>query len=223
MKTINNKQYEECSLVMLATDEESNIEKYEGSLYDEYLVLDRIPSKGRGNGVFKNQHLYILSDEVINKGELYYLLPEKQIKQAQKNLPVHRDWKKIIATTDKSLKVSIKGITTPEGVYVSTHDRILPQIPQSFIEHYIEQYNDGNVIDKVLVEYLLNETGNYREFDSTPELKHKLKINSDNTINILTQKDSWNRDEVVELIWEYKNAVNKDKFINTDEWISKNL
>ena len=47
-------------------------------------------------------------------------------------------------------------------------------------------------------------------------------INPDNTINILTQKDSWSRDEVIALIEKHTTDMFKQR-ITLDEWISKNL
>lgn len=54
-------------------------------------------------------------------------------------------------------------------------------------------------------------------------------INPDNTINILTQKDSWSRDEVVELMKDLFDVVNQadDNFYrmynSIEDYISKNL
>jgi hypothetical protein len=68
-----------------------------------------------------------------------------------------------------------------------------PQIPQSFIEHFISEYNKGNVISKVLVE--VKETYNIRYY--TPaggiecaekyNIKYKFKLNKNNEISILTE------------------------------------
>ena len=41
------------------------------------------------------------------------------------------------------------------------------------------------------------------------------------------QKDNsdkkYTEEELIEFIWAYKNAVNKDEFINTDKWIENNI
>ena len=61
-----------------------------------------------------------------------------------------KECKKVIATTDTSLKQFIyTTMVIDEGdIYQS-----LPQPSQQFIEKYIEEYNKGNIIIDVLVEY----------------------------------------------------------------------
>ncbi len=105
--------------------------------------------------------------------------------------------KKIIATTDKQL--TILGLTD-RGF--NTYSGVVPEIPQSFIEKFVSEYNKGNIykITEVMVEYdeeywidktyftpmicknfentKLHEN---RKFENVPS---KLKINPDNTINI---------------------------------------
>ena len=65
-------------------------------------------------------------------------------------LPTSNRNKKIIATTDTSLNYIEHDDTVPypKGVQIR-----LPQPSQQFITKYIEDYNKGNVITDVLVEY----------------------------------------------------------------------
>ena len=106
---------------------------------------------------FEAQHLYIISDDEIKDGD-YFLADNRLNTTSNKGLPnwvlckctkVKNSWvycneipdeghngdwcKKIIATTDESLN--------------------LPQPSQQFIQKYIEEYNKGNIITDVLVEY----------------------------------------------------------------------
>lgn len=84
-------------------------------------------------------------------------------------------YKKIIATTENSLK--------------------LPQLPQQFIEHYISEYNKGNIVNKVKVEW---EEG-FEDINpncSYPE-QWNLKVNPDNAINIKPIKNIWSKEEVI--------------------------
>ena len=129
-------------------------------------------------GSLKAQHLYVTSVETPKDGDWCVDTHYNTIIRFgidNKGLSCE----KIIATTDKSLR--------------------LPLIFILFIKQFIEEYNKGNIITKVMVEYekkyedclegsvfVLRLVGNY------------LKINSDNTINIRTIKNSWNRDEINE-------------------------
>lgn len=104
----------------------------------------------------------------------------------------------------------------------------LPQPSQSFIEKYVEEYNKGNIITEVMVEYTdWSETFNgvYME-----ENEEEWKVNpKDNTITIRKIKDSWNREEVISLIKDAMitgvNIRDKNLIFNDvrDNWIDKNL
>lgn len=98
--------------------------------------------------------------------------------------------KKIIATTDSSLtKVVINGDYPVDGIP-------LPQPSQSFIEKYIECYNKGEIIDDVMVEYEELQT-----MDAEAKYFNQLKINpKDNTITIKKIKNSWNREELDDML-----------------------
>jgi len=107
--------------------------------------------RGRYNTELINpQHLYILSDEEIKKGD-WVVAPHNgtklvtTIKEITKTgFAVHgivigfdagcqlTSCKKIIASTDKTLS--------------------LPGIPQPYIEYYIEEYNKDNVIEEIELE-----------------------------------------------------------------------
>ena len=144
----------------------------------------------------ENQHLYILSDEEIKEGDYHVAIRivktngDKAIAFTdQEQLDAIAEIggaKKIIATTDK-LNIH------PNLADSYRSGNCLPQIPQSFIEHFVEEYNKGNVITEVMVEY--KSIGAYAnpKYDSD----YQLKINPDNTINISMLKDSWSREEVV--------------------------
>ena len=134
--------------------------------------------------------------------------------------------KKIIATTDKSLTINITRIL---GV-----TRELPQISQSFIEYFVSKYNKGNIITKVMVEYEVRNDFKDME-DALNGDAYKLKINSDNTINIKSIKDSWNKYEFIANLIKYRedyetfkqschfgpNPKEIEEWSN--KWIEKNL
>lgn len=170
--------------------------------------------------------------------------------------------KKIIATTDESLMwldTSWKNpeLGRPNGVY-----RPIAKPSESFIQHYITEYKKGNQIQEVLVEYIKEyevehfyskETQWFREpsifiaghkswFQKQGKVREVPKTNTDNTINIKPQKDSWSREEVETLCRDAFQAgctiqnlicksietgedllLNRDDVLGENNWIKENL
>lgn len=190
------------------------------------------------NNSIIGQHLYIISDDKIEEGD-WFIVNRKIHKYDGSELPeiLKVGYRKIIATTDTSLK-----ITKSSTGYTETRSRtfyseeLLPQPSQQFIEKYIEEYNKGNIITDVLVEYThYDEFGNYISGDIVRNNDIlKLKINSkDNTITIKKLKYSWTREEVINLIKSFEkdieNSMDSDDDGNTfnnidsNKWIKENL
>lgn len=210
------------------------------------------------------QHLYINSDDKIKEGDwVLYKNPSSSRILVVKVSNINNDkfdyerssldireipikWaKKIIATTDTSLKIPRKN-SHPNSVW-KLDGALLPQPSQQFIQKFVEEYNKGNVINDVLVEYeTLGKYGNVllaksplnNEFNSDMSIySDYLKINpKDNTITIKKVKDSWNREEVVDLLiravgeshdWSSENnnihsiGLIEKRFLN--KWIEENL
>ena len=148
-----------------------------------------------------NQHLYIISDDEIKEGD-WFINDLNQIKKCtSRDTEGYIDFeggfntkpsscKKIIATTDTTLKITISPYLFPEGGACQSRDFLLPQPSQQFIEKYIEEYNKGNIITDVLVEYELISNEEYfgntvNPDDDVPYFDERLKINpKDNSINI---------------------------------------
>lgn len=161
----------------------------------------------------QHYHLYIISEDEIPKGLtdkcVIHNLDNKKIIVNPSYLMVNE--KLVIASTNKSFE--------------------LPQIPQSFIEQYITEYNKGNIISDVLVEYeecydeLKAVNLNIKDYTSDEYHKltksSKLKINSDNTINIKTVKDSFSKEEVKTLLLNFNN--DKPGIFDCSKWIEQNL
>ena len=166
------------------------------------------------------QNLYFLSDDEIKEGD-YYLSnesnlinndPEYVVRRCDKinngwlesdsnpgqgDNPFHSS--KIIATTDKFLFFKDKNKSPKQymGSYISMSlGENLPQPSRQFIEKYVEEYNKGNVITDVLVEYeiqrqcvkcktirshYLCKCGEQDNYENTLQLKINPK---DNSLNI---------------------------------------
>lgn len=192
----------------------------------------------------RGQHLYILSDEEIKKGDWCIMTNDfgdkyivlvtilktsddyievRLIINNQKNCCSKDKLKKIIATTDVSLNYNIHGQST------------ITKIPQSLIDYFVEEHNKGNIITKVMLEYEPKRqklTTGELVIGSSADYNLQLKINPDNTINIQAPKDSWTRDEVIELFEKYQYdyaqwVLKMEDDINgkpiPSEWIKENI
>ena len=180
----------------------------------EYLV-----THFNSNDRFKTQHLYILSDEEIKVGDWYFDecldKPRKCITDNKEYWAVRKNYKKIIATTDKSLE--------------------LPEPPPEFIDKFIREYNKGNVIQNVMVEYDAYNRSTTWEYDESEIIE--LKVDKNNYITITREKESWSREEVIEFVYKVLKAAGKEIkaemvdisthphiiFTGVDEWIEENL
>lgn len=190
----------------------SQVESMVGALYNDESLIDV------DHEDFEVQHLYIISDDEIKDGDWKYNAKLNQVWQHNregKNLPnelkhAGKDTLKVITSTDSSLKM--KG----RYPYFPNIWNRVPSIPQSFIERYVSEYNKGNILEDVEVEY-----------DSIPDnsptvpfYRINLHLNPDNTISIKSIKDSWTRKEVEKLCRAARESMGE---INIDDWIKKNL
>lgn len=156
------------------------------------------------------QHFYFLSDDEIKEGD-YILISTVLAKikeyQPKKVISIKNDTllldnnellikelaKKIIATTNPELKVfNSKEHEKLEDVYILSK-KTLPRPSDKFIQKFIEEYNKGNVITEVMVEYEGFEctNGHYMDYQDTCTYPYcdnpnhnKLKVAPDNTITI---------------------------------------
>lgn len=162
---------------------------------------------------FEYQHLYITTDEEIKEGDNYLIelfniegkstglhleqcntIEKEWINNSSVTLTRHiKNCKKIIASTDSKCTLPVtEDDLNPETGGIDI--RVLPQPSQQFIKDYCK----AGGIDEVLVEY-------EEDYEDHPEIEGSLisekwswlKINSDNTINIHSIKNSWNRAEMI--------------------------
>lgn len=194
--------YNKCKVIMLPTKGTTEI------------FLRKSNTKFGDSILFHGEfhHLYILSEEEIEEEDWClgkdsdgknYLIQMNNTTSPKFHYEIH----KIIASTDLNLRI--------------------PQIHQSFISLYIEEYNKGNIIEEVEVEY--EPCG----VDSAYRQYYSLKINPDNTISIKPLKDSWNKGEVIDKLLQFRkdilngnlslNLKDKDNLSTFNDWIKKNV
>ncbi len=228
-------------VVMLPTEKAENcIAMYHNNKIS--YTTELLTKAYRDSANIKVFQLYIISDDEIKEGDWVYDNYRKVLLQAIDkanttffNMSLHR-YKKIVATTDKSLtKIDKTGIAF-ETEY------LLPQIPESFIQAYIKSYNESKVIEEVDLEIESEYVkGNYsniccrckKEFMWTDKLgfvcndcaNTRIKTRPDNTV-IVHQSKMYSRDEVIEILNKYNldnTGNNWDEFINVDEWSKEHL
>ena len=234
--------FKKAKVVMLPTNEPSKI----GNLVTyQKCNLAKVIKEGINpkDSTVQFWNLYIISDDEIKENNTHFYNPHSGQLHIAGN---HTDYiainkngcKKIIATTDTSLKIDtyIKQGDTVKGDLIIKRNsdyttglkgRInLPQPSQQFIQKYIEEYNEGNVITDVLVEYesLLNDMGVIPYWC--------LKINpKDNTITIRKVKENYTKEELAQILEKFISFIwsevgihypislgnaAKDKFINSE-------
>ena len=169
------------------------------------------------------RHLYITSDEEPKIGE-QCLYNDKEGNHAfieifdKGEIFTPHLCKKIIATTDEKLKIGYK--IHPEVTYIN-----LPQVQQSFIEEYCKN-PDG----KWCVEYDMKLPYCTKIRCLLPNCSCTdvltLKLNQDNTITIHPIKDSWSREEVINILHQYSEETYdkyKEDLKIRNDWIKENL
>ena len=221
LKETNGKYYQECEVVMLDTnDKTAPILSY---LNNESLQY--FPNTYWSNGDLSKRHLYFLSNKEIKEGDWFINRNDNTIfqvksKEEGESLNIFIGFNKIIATTDISLR--------------------LPQPSKEFIQAFIAAYNEYEPIKWVNVEFeeYATETNYELEIDCSTPL-FRLKLNSSNEIIIKKVKDSWTREEVIELLFKCQDEVeypetyyepcnreeeNIKEFKNDmEEWLEQNL
>ncbi len=244
--------FKKCKVLLLPTNEKASL-IYGNSLLNKLSYGELSPSH------CSHYHLYIISDDKIEEGEICWVLnttnnsiflnnPENGKIAPPKINILHKEYnkehfKKIITTTDTSLKI-IKKTNNPaltehinNGYVSSTYEDILPQPSQGFIKIFIEEYNKGNVITDVMVEYETKVVGYEVGFTGDIDISEEVvKINSkDNTITIKKLKDSWNKCEHAANLIKYRQdyeQFKKDSHFGpnqreieewSNKWIEENL
>lgn len=205
MNTVKKK----CRVVIFDTEEFAKFEELSMTRSGKLEL-----SNFKGKNCYNDRvELYILNKEPIKPGDWYEEIfsPYGIFRNCSKEVYPIELGTKVIASTDSSLN--------------------LPQPSQSFIQKYIETYNSGKPIEKVMVEYeYIKGIGEEFGYDSSDI--NSLKVNpKDNTIFISNIKDSWDKEELREIFVDLVdaaliNANNPTTLTNPEnlnKWIEENL
>ncbi len=196
-------------VVMLST-EKSNL------LLIDNNSLQQVNKEVIGASNSTPQHLYIISDEEIkepcwainkNQDTLFYI--EHNIDSRTND-----DWKKVIASTDKSLYIKK---TYDDASNDFDYKVLLPELNESFIQAYIKSYNEGNSIIEVDLEYEYNKL-----YPMVENNNIKLKTRKDNTVICHTSKSFINNESWENIIADITNKLSPKTCFGTIQYLKDN-
>jgi hypothetical protein len=192
--------FKKSKVVMLPTNQKATAPIYKnvggGNLLNPQTYI--IP---KDDERFEGQDLYFLSDEPIKNNDWFINNNTNMIFRCEDESEWLSNFKsyfsKIIATTDDSLRTPYDGKTP---VSENWNGYLLPKPSKSFIQIYIDSFNQKNQINEVNVEYnyikLMPPYDVYFE-----EVATDLKVNSkNNTITIQKINKVYSQKEVDELL-----------------------
>ena len=175
---------------------------------------------------YKSQHLYIVSDEPIKEGDWIIYDNKVGVYKYDSIANTHdivvagvgtfpfqtkEYYKKIIATTDKSIAIEHSTLSIPQRKGLvndyPVEKIIIPSPSPEFVQAYIKAYNAGTLITEVMVEYEEYAVGNYGMSDGEPDTDIRLKIDRYNHITITHVKDSWTREELDVILNDFARAA----------------
>ncbi len=216
--------WKKCNLILIATEDSSclMIDENGQLLFSKNFGFHEFNPKNNFRHINRKQ-LYIVSDEEIKEGD--YVIPnDKDYQSVWEYKPTpcpmpywgcNNNCKKVIASS-KELKI----YNGEEEISHMSIYRNIFLIPYEFIKQYVEEYNKGNKIEEIFVEYdsiISDEIKiDYRSY--------KLKVDLNNTITIKTIKDNWNIEEITNLFLKFlkeENSGIRESYIK--KWIKENL
>lgn len=176
-----------------------------------------------------NQHMYILSEEEFKEGDFILHLPTGRVienynleRRTDKNLY------KIVASTNRIvIKETPRRSADDFDLEVYYNKEYIPNIHPLFIEEFVGQWNEGNVIEYVNVDCSYNITN--EDWSKRPvqlDGYYKPKVDHANCIFTSPVKESWDRREVALLIHKYRIEKGLRDDVNSDdcnEWINQNI
>lgn len=175
----------ENTLIMVSSEKEPQINQIVSRKSDNRLaIVNELTVEDPNRHLHTTQHLYIISNEEIKEGD-WFVLRNKEIKKCYKainqyevsydlvenqyDLESRAFCKKIIATTNPEL-----------WRFEFSEDRVA-KIGIDFVERFVKEWNKGNKIEKVMVEY---ESVWFEGDDNPNNCKEELKLRSNGTVII---------------------------------------
>ncbi len=214
-----------CKIVMLSSEKASNIILLKHQQYKSKLIynIDLVEKFISGDLLYNDelpQHLYVLSDERVIKNDTWVLFRDNEILNLQEfdgtTIGFRDQCKKIIATTNSEL-FYYEGNDIRGREYDKQYQ--LSKISEEFTKEFIHEYNNGNVITEVMVEYEIIPEG-YEK--GKVDYNYKIKLNSNNTIIInRIKKTKYTREFLESACYEsYKEGIKQGTNKSTESFES---
>lgn len=194
--------WKELELIMLESIEKTELLKFKNYLSD---MPDSWYKITYGEGI--PQKLYAVSNEVIKLNDFVFDKNTNKVYKAGnvEHCNYFEHIKKIIAVAYDELPHFNSGRVGYN----------IPKFRKEFIENYIKEYNKGNIITKVMVEYEERMVG---------KTKQTIKINPDNTINIkVVEQKKYTPSELKYIVKNCVFAAKNDDSFDIDKWIDENF
>lgn len=201
------KKEKKTQVVMLVSEKQANIFRYQDGILQYQPALQYGFSQ-------TPQHLYFLSNDEIKEGWEGYAYKQNIVGKIFKHFFTKNTWyndaKKIIASTDKSL-----GLAEPT---------------KEWIEYFVSEYNKGNIITEVMVEYEIiyipcscSKADHFDECDKDCKESKILTLRTkpDNTIIISAVEETW--DDIYDKLidWFKRNEIEPNSIL-TIQWLKDN-
>jgi hypothetical protein len=233
MKKINNKNCQECDIVILSTDNSSVLMLDKNELkYSKQYGFELFDEKNNFRHINK-KNIYILSSDGIKNGDWYMVTDFSKVedlKQANQDFSSeeqrHNGYKKVIATTDVSLLINVN-CENYKREHCGGYCCGVKKINEKFIKYYIKEFNKGNILNKAFVEckYKINKSaGHFHQYR-----EYYFFANGNNEINILTEqvKKMYSEEEIMDIQKEWslfsdsQDSFNGQDDLTFNEWFQK--
>lgn len=136
--------------------------------------------------------IYVVSDETIMEGDyIAYPTLKNWVPVQYLGGDLTGNERKIIVTNDNSLEIVRYEFDDEPSVYG------LPRPTLLFLQYFQTEYNKGNIIEDVLVEFEVDEINEMSSGNTPSDTWVKVDPTS-GTAYISIKKDVWNREEIIE-------------------------
>lgn len=220
-----------------------------------YIDNKGIYSKNRVDNSILRHNLYFLSDEQIKDSDWFingnidssnYKI-DRATKEnldvinniaklmSEEKFPKNVITKKIIASNDKSLYFQCDccngtGIIDYSYCITCNGGKLgnLPEAPPKFIKEYVEEWNKGNIITHVLVDYVIMNKGYNSPEDYPYHECEILKVDENNYITITKIKNNFTLEDMKKAFEAGKKFIATENKIypqssDFDKWIEENF
>lgn len=207
----------EHELVLLDIKGKANL--FINTITEGELVYDPTYPGGNVHWVdVKHKVLYLTSTERIKNGD-WYLNVDNELFQcgvsASEAVCENNGYRRIVATTNTEIFIRYDYRFADVLVGNKSLNRIFPDFSEDFMRKFVQEYNKGFIMKKVLVEY--NSKRVYSDdldmFGSNDIYLHVIK----NKVSIKPMKDFFTREQITDLILRYNLSFGTEIYCRVDD------